>query len=298
MQRQRGSDERIATTAATQAGRISRAQLLQIGVGPGAIDHRVRIGRLHVRRRGVYAVGSPAETPDGRWWEALLAYGDDVVLSHDSAATVWELQPLMRGPVELTSWRTGIRDRPGVRVRRSWVLLPHEVTRRRGMRVTAPARTILDLAGRSGVRGVERLVDRAVALGVLEPAELERGLRDHPGRSGSPRVRAVLAAYSQTVTRSELEERLLDLCDSEGLPRPIMNGRIAGLEVDACWPEAMLVVELDGYAYHRSPSAFEADRARDVRLTVAGYRVLRFTYRQLVDEPQIVAAAIRRLLAL
>jgi hypothetical protein len=111
-------------------------------------------------------------------------------------------------------------------------------------------------------------------------------------------VRAVLAAYSQTVTRSELEERLLDLCDSEGLPRPIMNGRIAGLEVDACWPEAMLVVELDGYAYHRSPSAFEADRARDVRLTVAGYRVLRFTYRQLVDEPQIVAAAIRRLLAL
>jgi Protein of unknown function (DUF559) len=298
MQRQSGPEGRIAAIAAAQGGRISRAQLLALGVRPGAIDHRVRVGWLHVRQRGVYAVGSPAETPDGRWWEALLAYGEDVALSHASAAAVCELQSAVPGLVELTSPRSGIKDRPGIRVRRSWVLLPHEVTRRRGMRVTTPARTVLDLAARSGVRDIERLVDRAVALGLLDLSDLERGLRDHPGRAGVPRVRAVIATYTPTVTRSELEERFLDLCSREGIPRPIVNGRVCGLEVDAHWPVAMLVVELDGYAYHRSPSAFETDRARDVRLSLAGYRVLRFTYRQIVHEPQLVGAAIRRHLAL
>ena len=121
-----------------QGGRVSRAQLIALGLGPGAIDHRVRVGWLHVRQRGVYAVGSPAETADGRWWEAPLAYGEEAALSHASAATVQELQRLRPGPVELTSPRSGIADRPGIRVRRSWVLLPHEVTQRRGMRVTTP----------------------------------------------------------------------------------------------------------------------------------------------------------------
>jgi hypothetical protein len=166
------------------------------------------------------------------------------------------------------------------------------------MRITTPARTVLDLAARSGVREIERLVDRGVALDLLDPRDLERALRDHPGRAGTPRLRAVLATYSPTVTRSELEERFLDLCDREGIPRPMVNGRVAGLEVDAHWPGTPLVVELDGYAFHRSPSAFETDRARDLRLSLAGYRVLRFSYRQIVSEPAVVAAAIRRQLAL
>ena len=96
---------------------------------------------------------------------------------------------------------------------------------------------------------------------------------------------------------SELEERFLAICDRHGLPRPNVNTRIEGSEVDFAWRDVRLVVEVDGYAYHRSPRAFEDDRARDVTLTVAGWTVLRFTWAQVTGSPAWVAGAIRRRLA-
>ena len=95
-----------------------------------------------------------------------------------------------------------------------------------------------------------------------------------------------------TPTRSQLEERFLQLCDNHGLPRPETNTRINGIEVDFVWRDARLIVEVDGYAFHRSPAAFERDRERDVILTVAGWRVMRFTHAQITRRPAWVAAAI------
>ena len=286
----------IAALAAAQGGRVSRAQLLGQGIGRRAIEHRLSARRLHAVQRGVYAVGHALRADDGRWWEALLACGDEVALSHESAAQLWALRVPRPGPVELTSARTGGTPRSGIRLHRTRALHTHETTELRGMPITTPERTVLDLAARLPDRRVEQMLDRGESSRLLDLAALRRAVDDHPFWAGTPRLRRVLALYAPTVTRSELEERFLDLCDAQGLPRPTMNARVAGYEVDAHWPGSQLVVELDGYAYHRTPHAFEADRARDVALTVAGYRVLRFTYRQIAEEPERVAAAIRRLL--
>jgi very-short-patch-repair endonuclease len=97
-----------------------------------------------------------------------------------------------------------------------------------------------------------------------------------------------------THTRSDLERRFLEAC--EGLERPVVNARVAGLEVDFLWPSARVVVETDGYAFHSSRTAFERDRERDQRLAVAGYTVVRVTHRQLSDAPEAVVDRLRRLL--
>jgi very-short-patch-repair endonuclease len=104
----------------------------------------------------------------------------------------------------------------------------------------------------------------------------------------------VLSLYTAgaTVTRSEMEERFLARCDEHGLPRPEVNTRIEGEEVDFAWRDAKLIVEVDGYAYHRSPTAFESDRERDVKLVLAGWRVLRFTWTQLTRRPAWVARSV------
>jgi very-short-patch-repair endonuclease len=285
----------IGALAAAQGGRVSREQLLRQGIGASAIDHRVRSGRLHLVHRGVYAVGHPAATITGEWWAALLACGDEAVLSHATAACACELMDRPGPRVHVTTARTGIRAPSGVLLHRSRCLYEHERTEVDGMPVTTAARTILDLAATLPVRRLEQLLDRAEARKLVSLEDLTRAIADHPGRRGTPRLRAVLAAYTPTVTRSELEERFLELCDRHAVRRPVMNAWVDGFEVDAHWPAARLVVELDGYAFHRSPTAFETDRARDVALTVAGWRVVRFTYRQIADEPARVAATIRRL---
>jgi very-short-patch-repair endonuclease len=107
----------------------------------------------------------------------------------------------------------------------------------------------------------------------------------------------VLSRYCAAPTRSELEERFLRLCDDHGLPRPETNTRIEGIEVDFVWRDRRLIVEVDGYAYHRSPSAFEADRERDVTLTVADWSVMRFTWAQITRRQRWLAGAIRARMA-
>jgi very-short-patch-repair endonuclease len=102
-----------------------------------------------------------------------------------------------------------------------------------------------------------------------------------------------LSLYTATTpTRSELEELFLQLCDDHGIRRPEVNTRIEGMEVDFVWRDQRLIVEVDGYAHHRSPTAFETDRERDVNLTRAGWRVLRFTWTQITRRPAWVARSL------
>ena len=157
---------------------------------------------------------------------------------------------------------------------------------------------LIDLATTLNGRPLEHALDLAEQRGLVDFAELRKAIEAHPTRPGSPSLQARCPATPpDTVTRSELEERFLALCDDHGLPRPNVNTRIEGTEVDFVWRDGRLIVEVDGYAYHRSPSAFEDDRARDVALTVAGWAVLRFTWAQITSRPRWVAAAIRRRLA-
>jgi hypothetical protein len=249
--------------------------------------------------RGVYAVGHRALRQEGAWWAAVLTSGDGAVLSHGSAVAAWDLRPQRAGRIEVSvTARRRIRQR-GLVAHRPRCLAADEVTTRGGLPITTPARTLLDVAA-GGLRGrpLAAAVDRAELLRVLDFADLRRLLERYPRRAGSPALAAMLSSYASatTVTRSELEERFLGLCERFGLPRPLVNTQIAGREVDFFWPEHGLIVEVDGYAYHRSPTAFADDRERDVGLVVAGYRVLRFTWDHVTRRPSYVARAVRRAL--
>ena len=119
------------------------------------------------------------------------------------------------------------------------------------------------------------------------------------GRRGAGILRALLR-YDPAVAaqaESELERRFLDLVRRARLPVPQVNVLVDGYLVDAYWPRARLVVELDGYAYHRGRAAFERDHARATRLRLAGYEFHSFTYRQVTDDPAWVAGVLRSLLA-
>jgi Transcriptional regulator, AbiEi antitoxin/Protein of unknown function (DUF559) len=295
MRGQVARDHEIAVLANGQGGVVSRAQLLRVGLSPKTIDRRVQAGRLHVLHRGVYAVGHRAIGVAGRQWAAVLALGAGAVLSHGNAAAAWEMRSSSSRLIHVTvPGRAGRRRRPGIRVHRP-ELLPHdEVTRLNGLPITTPARTLLDLAA-SGLRGrpLESALDQALHR-ILDFADLQRLLARYPMRPGSPSLEAQLSRYTPgTVdTRSRLEELVLELCDAHGLPRPHVNCVIEGKVRDFHWPGSRLVVEADSYRWHRSPSALNDDRERDVQLTLGGYRSLRFTWEQVTQRREYVVGAL------
>ena len=202
---------------------------------------------------------------------AVLACGPDAVLSHTSAAALWQILP-QRGFVHVTVRGHG-RARPEIRVHRSRTLFPSSVTRRAGIPVTTPSRTLTDL---------RRLVPKPQFAAALRKAEY----------LGLP----LDSSLNPDHTRSELEARFLALCRRHRLPQPEVNVRVGPFIADVLWPEQRLIVELDGYRAHAGRTAFEADRSRDVKLKALGYDVLRFTWEQVTLRSTEVARTVRRLL--
>ena len=168
----------------------------------------------------------------------------------------------------------------------------------RGIPVTSPARTLLDLAAVVPPDAVERAVERAEALRIFDLGAILRLLSDNPRHPGRRALAGALEHYWEvpTPTRSELEDLFLDLCTRHGLPRPVVNARVCGYEVDFLWREQRVIVETDGHTTHGTRAAFERDRARDARLVAAGYRVVRFTYRQVTEASEDVVAVLHSLL--
>ena len=297
MQRKAGSsaDERaIGALAERQHGVVSRAQLSGLGLGDGAIEHRVRLGRLRPVHRGVYTIGHRLLTQHGRWMAAVLAYGPDAVLSHRAAAALWGI----RGGtwVEVTV-PGGRRGRSGIEVHRA-VLPDDERTTHRGIPTTTVPRTLLDLSAVVKRHEVRSALRKAEHLRLTDPLSLHDLTTRYPRRPGLKAIRALLeeASIGARIIRSELEERFQEFLIRIGLPLPQTNVLIEGYEVDCVWPEQRLIVELDGHATHSPAHAFELDRARDRRLEAAGWRVIRITWRQLELEADLVEADLRRLL--
>lgn len=287
-------DARIAEIAGRQHGVVARRQLLDAGLGPDAIHDRVRGCRLHLIHRGVYAVGHAAIGTRGRELAAVLACGPGTVLSHQSAAALWELRPPWKPAVHVTAPTAHERDR--VVVHRSRTLDPSQVTHHRGIPVTTPARTLLDLAAHLTPRALERALAEAEIRRLTTRGELATLVARCPGRRGARRLNAILTRDAQAPTRSELEERFLAFVRTHALPEPRINQGVHGLEVDFAWPAARLIAELDGFAYHSTRDAFERDRARDATLQAAGWRVVRITHRRLAEQPREVARLLTRLL--
>ena len=292
MRRTDNPDRIIATLARTQHGVVSRAQLLAAGLTERMIDHRVATGGLERLRWGVYRAG-PVPTRYEPEASALCAC-PGAALSHHSAAG---LRDLLEPPTTVEITTAQPRRLAGVRVHRVRSLPADEVTTVEGLATTTPARTLLDLAGVIPRSSLERCVARAQREGTLKAGELETLLARYPGRPGTRALRRLLALEGgPAFTRSEAEERFLALVRSGHLPVPRFNQRLAGYEVDAFWPAAKLVAEIDGRAWHGDAHAFERDRLRDSTLMAAGYRVMRVTWTQLTREPNALLVRLTRAL--
>ncbi|HEX3173064.1 MAG TPA: DUF559 domain-containing protein [Solirubrobacterales bacterium] len=205
---------------------------------------------------------------------AVLASGRGAVVSHRSAAALWGLLPVRPGATDVTvPSYAGKGKRNGIRLHRSKTLTGDAVTRRHGIPVTKPARTIADLRGAVSARELRRAIRQAGVLGLPLGADVK------PAR-----------------TRSDLELLFLRLCSRHGLPEPEVNRRIGRFEVDFLWRDRRLIVETDGYNYHRGRAAFLEDHDRDLKLKALGYELIRLSEEQLVNQPAYVASVLKRLL--
>ena len=297
----RPTDRLIADLAGRQHGVVSRAQLLAAGFSPAAIGRRLTAGRLHVVHPGVYSVGHALVSAKGRWMAAVLAAGEEGVLSHRSAGALWGVCADPSAFVETTTPEKHAR-RPGLRPHRG-VPGADEVTTRDGIPVTTIERTLIDLAAVLPRHRLTRAVEQAEILRLLDIHSLTSLMERHRGRRGIARLRLVLAQLGETgarVTRSELEDRFLAFLDRAGLPKPETNAYVrAGgrwFEVDCLWRAEGVVVELDGYAVHGTRRAFEADRERLRKLTTAGLQAVAVTWRQITADAEDLERDLRALL--
>jgi very-short-patch-repair endonuclease len=266
-------DVAVAKLAARQHGIVAVSQLHEVGLDKSAISRRLTSGRLHRIHQGVYAVGHGGLSLHGRFMAAVLACGEGAVLSHGSAAVLWKLLKPFDGPVHVSvPTAAGRKKRRGIHLHRTPALA--KVTYRDNIPVTTVARTIEDLRRSSFP---PRLARRAI-----RQAEL-MGLR--------------LDGIETDRSRSDLEAAFLDLWRRHRLPPPEVNAKIGRWEVDFLWRAQKVVVEADTWTYHRGSVAFEDDHARDLDLRAAGYTVLRFTDRQLEEEPGRVVADVARALS-
>ncbi len=286
--------------ATRQHGIVSRQQLLAAGFTGRAVDHRIAAGRLHPLHPGVYAVGHAALGPRARYMAAVLACGDDAILSHMSAARLWGLRGTPSGPVEVLVARRGGRRHRGITVHVTRWLPDSEVTDEEGIRCTTPARTLVDLAAVVRYpREVRRALERSLELNLFDRVALDAVLERSNGRRGIRMLRSALSDLPDEPppTAVEIERRLLELIRDSGLPHPVINGQIGGLQVDFHWPAQRVVVETDGGATHGHAIAFHRDRARDLELELANWHVIRLTWRQILHERARVIAALRRRLS-
>lgn len=296
-----GADHAISRLAEIQHGMVERGQLRGLGLSGDEIDYRLRIGRLHLHHRAVYAVGQRALPREALWMAAVLGGGTRAVLSHRSAAELWRLRDGTSALVDVTAERAR-RRRPGIRFHRS--PLPFdEVTTRDGIPVTTVPRTLLDLAVVLRPRQLERALNEADVLRLWDRLSLVDLLERYPNRAGTAALRVALRQRhaGATVTKSELEEGFLTLVDELGLPRPEVNASLLvdgrTFEPDCLWRQSRLVIELDSRDFHDTIVAFESDRERDRRLAVEGWRTIRVTWRALHQDRAQLARDLRRLLA-
>lgn len=286
-------DRKIAALARRQRGYVKRTQLLALGVSSQGIQRRIKLGRLIPVYAGVYAVGHLPTLPQDRAVGALLACGEDAVLSHSTAAAAWGIFKRWEMPFEVIA--PTARRRDGIKVHRA-TLEPADIRTQIGLRVTSAARTMLDVAPRFADKGLRRAVADQRRAGHLSLDRLADVLERHPRAPGTRRLRPLLDAPKGGPTRSELEDRFVAFCRRFGLPEPETNVWVAGREVDAWFPSERLIVELDGRDYHFDPASFERDRDNDVTALTVGIPTARITDTRMTETPEREATRLRTIL--
>jgi len=288
--------------AARQHGVVARRQLLASGLTARMIERRAAGRQLVALHRGVYAVGHDRLRREGWWMAAVLAVGDGALLSHRDAAALHGLRP----PGDHVRWEVTTTGRASstdrIRVYGTAALDAQDRTSVDGIPVTGVARTLVDLAGTVPAAQLRKALNEAERQRVFDLRAIERTMAATARRRGRGHAAMresldELSAVGAPVTRSELEDRFLALLEARGLPRPQTNYGIEGMEVDACWPQQRLVVELDGWDGHATRRAFQQDRERGNALELGGWHLLRFTWADVTRRPRETAAQVRGALA-
>lgn len=295
----RPSDQpRLAILAFRQHGVVSRAQILALGYSERRLRTLIANGVLHRLFPGVYAVGHTRLTPQGQWMAAVLACGPGALLSHRDAG---RLHGLLRGvgsgPIHVSA--SLARGLVGIHCHGTRHPDPRDGIVVDAIPATTWARTALDLAV---------LIPQARLRDALEQAERQQRdfgelralLERSAGHHGLPQLRAALAALDDLPPelRSPSEVDLLALIRQADLPEPRTNVIVAGELVDFHWPKQRLVVDVDSRQWHGLQRDMESERRRDVRLTLAGQRPVRYTTHRIATQPVAVIAEIRMLLDL
>jgi very-short-patch-repair endonuclease len=288
--RTRGAKVRVAELAERQWGVVTRVQLEESGLEAAGISRWQAERRLHRVHPGVFAVGHNSLAMEGVLAAALFYAGKGSALSHVTAA--WWYGMLQAHPTRMhvsTPVRRSSLRRVCVHSRRSVDRVWHK-----RFPLTPPAHTLLDIAAVVRLMELRRALAEAEYRRLVTLAEVEAVLGR--GKPGSAALRAALDCHRPQLahTRSRMEERFVLLCERDSLTPPAVNARVAGWTVDAVWFDQRIAVELDSHAAHGTPAAMEEDRRRDLELRTAGYTVLRYTWRQLTDEWDLVGADLRR----
>lgn len=294
--RDREATARVRKLAESQHGVFATWQLLDLGIGEDTVRSRREVGVAIPLFQGVYALGYQRLTREGRWMAAALACGPGAVVSHFSAGHLWGLCGSY-GPVEVLR-RSGGATHRGVRLHQTRRLEPYEVAIERAIPVVSIERVLLDLAGRTDRRRLERMFVQAYKSDRLSWTRLDRVLGRRRGCKGVGRLRRIAAevAPGALETRSVSEVDFLALCRQSSIPTPSVNVLAAGHLVDFLWAAQKVVVETDSWRHHGDGLAFEHDHQTDVDLIAAGYDVHRATYKMLESNPDPLLANVRRAL--
>lgn len=293
-----GALQTVESVTSIQAGIIHRAQLWALGHGRHAVARRIRSGRLVVVFPSVLAVGGRPLDEVALSYAALLQVGVNSALGHGTAGAAWEMLDAPPAVQRVTVVGRHVRDQPGLRAHRVRWLDARDVRMCGRLPVTAPARTLIDLAADAPAALLEEALARARARRLVTDQDLQDALERAPLRTGVGRLRRLLGeSVGQAVTFSRFERDLIRLLEIAGLPLPRFNVILNGHRVDAVWDKPRIVLECDGWAFHGDRRAFERDRRRDQDHLVAGYRTVRITWRQLHEEPTRIAELLASLLA-
>jgi very-short-patch-repair endonuclease len=298
-------DRAIAEVAVAQQGVIHLDQLAVLGLGERGARHRVAAGRLYRLHPAVFAVGHPTVSVDGRRIAAVLACGDGAVLALRSASVAWGVLGGDGRRFDVVApGRSG--GRVGcpktIDLRRTRRLAPEDVTELRGIPITTVGRTLLDLAGCVRPRVLQHAVHEAEVAGLLDVDAVIATIERNPGRRGTRTLRAALGIGAPDPENGAFAAAFLSVCVDHGLPAPRLGVQFDGgdrlYQVDALFPAERLIVELDGREVHATARNFQTDRRRDSVLAARDYQTLRYTWQRLHEEPEIVVAELRRVLAL
>jgi very-short-patch-repair endonuclease len=269
---------------------ITRRQLRALGFSAEAIDHRIEKGRLREVFRGVYAVGPGRVTFERRLMAAVLACGDRAMLSHVSAGVHWGLLRAVNHQIEVTVLQQAPRRPRGIRVHRRPKL---DMSCHRGIPVTTPVDTLVDIATRLADDRLERAVNEASNRDLVGPEHLRSAVGSMRYRAGARRLLEFLDRDTYVVTDSRLEQRFLRIVREAGLPLPETQVRLGGGRVDFYWADLELVVEADSLRFHRTPAQQASDTLRDQKHAAAGLFPLRFTHWQIFHDPEHVVRTLR-----